>query len=335
MPFNDKSNSRFKLFSQLAEADTAVVSSSALTENLGMSRQAIFKLVGTLREEGLDIESIPRRGYALRNCRDADALSPTLINYFLKDEKMFSKCVYIPEVDSTQQVIKKLAAQGAPEGIIVVTDHQTLGRGRRGRTWITPNGKNLFFSVLLRPKIATGDVQLLNLAAALAVSGALKEEHCVPAEIKWPNDILARGKKLCGILSESAGEPDRVYYAITGIGVNVNLPSGNINEDIARVATSVQVETGKITSRPLLLSQIFIRFAALAGMLSDERGKAEILSIYRKNCATLGKEVRVIEDEKKYLGTARDITDQGAIIVNIDGRDIVLAAADIQHLRQV
>lgn len=333
MPFCDKSNSRFKLLSLFVEAGESVVSSSALTDKLGMSRQSVFKLVGALRDEGLEIESIPQKGYILRNPFDTDALSPTLIDYLLRDDPIFTKCIYIAEVGSTQHILKKLALADAPEGVLATADQQTQGRGRRGRPWFSPRGKNLYFSILLRPKLAPGDVQLLNLAAGVAVCQAVKECHGVSAELKWPNDVLANGKKICGILSEAAGEPDRVYYAITGIGVNANLTREDMSDDIAAVATSVFMETGKFTPRALLLAQIFTRISALVETLSAEGGKAKLLAIYRQHCATLGSKVRVADDDKEYIGTAEDITEQGAIIINIDGQRKVFAAADIFHLR--
>lgn len=335
MTFSDKSNSRFKLLSLLAEAGSSVVSSSALTEKLGMSRQAVFKLAGALREEGLEVESVPQKGYALKNIDKCDALSPTLIDYLLQNDKMFSKCIYLTEVDSTQQILKKLAAQDAPEGIVATADRQTQGRGRRGRTWLSPYGKNLCFSILLRPKLSPGDIQLLNLAAGIAVRGALRERHGVAAEMKWPNDILANGRKICGILSEAAGEPDRIYYAITGIGINVNLRNEDMSGEIEENATSVLIETGKRTARPFLLAQIFSRLSELATSLCEEDGKAKLLSLYRESCATLGREVRITEDGKVFTGRARDITDQGALIVNVDGRDKIFAAADVHHSRQI
>lgn len=335
MPFSDKSNSRFNLFSMLAEADSPIVSSSTLTEKLGVSRQAVFKLVLALREEGLEIESIPQKGYMLKSFRESDALSPTLIDYLLREDKIFSKCLYIHQVDSTQQVLKKLAVQDAPEGIIAITEHQTRGRGRQGRDWASPPGRNLYFSILLRPKLAPGEVQLLNLAAGLAVRAALSEEYGVRAELKWPNDVLAGEKKICGILSETAGEPDRVYYAVTGIGVNTNLPREDMSAEIVGTATSVLLETGKLTPRPLLLSQIFTRLSALLEVLTGDNGKQKLLATYRENCATLGKKVRVIEDANEFIGIAEDVTDQGAIIVNIGGEKKIFAAVDVQHLRLI
>lgn len=335
MPFRDKSNSRYKLLSLLAEAKSAVVPSSALIADMGISRQGVAKLIRSLRGEGLEIISIPRKGYALEDICNQDALNPTLIDYLLKDDRVFSKCVYIEEVDSTQQVLKSLAAQDAPEGIIVTADHQTRGRGRRGRTWLSPRGKNLCFSTLLRPELPAGDAQLLSLAAGLAVRGALRERFGVEAELKWPNDVLSGGKKICGILSEAASEPGRIHYVITGIGVNTNLKPCDIDAEMAETVTSVLIETGEYTPRPLLLSHIFSRFSALIQTLCGPEGKTKLLADYRANCATLGRKVRVTENGREYIGVAEDINEQGAIIVNTGGRAGIFAAADVQHLRQI
>lgn len=329
---NDQS-SRLTLLSLLADASPTIVSSAALTGRMGMTRQAVFKLAHALREEGLPLESIPQKGYALKNICDIDALSPTLVDYLLRADKLFAKCLFFPEVDSTQLILKKLAAQGAPQGMVAVSERQTLGRGRRGRSWSSPRGRNLYFSILLRPKLAYGEVQLLNLAAGLAVRSALKEDFGVAAELKWPNDVLANGKKICGILSEAAGEPDLVHYTVTGIGVNVNLASEEIEPELVGCATSIFIETGKRAPRPRLLAGIFGRLSALAALLVADKGKEKLLRIYRENCATLGREVRVLEEGRELRGVARDITEQGAIIVNIDGEDKLFSAADVQHLR--
>lgn len=333
MTFSGKPNSRLKLFSLLAEAGPRMVPGAYLKEKLGMSRQAVFKLIGALREEGLDIESVPQKGYALKNLRETGSLSPTLIDYLLMDNQMYRECLCFSKVDSTQRILKSMAAQDAPEGIVAAADRQTQGRGRRDRSWYSPHEKNLCFSTLLRPKIAPGDVQLLNLAAGIAVRGVLREYYSVAAELKWPNDVTAGGKKICGILSEAAGEPDRIYYAITGIGVNVNLTLGDMPPEIAETATSILIENRKKTARPFLLAQIFSSFSGLVARLRWENGKASLLETYRKVCSTIGREVSVTEDEKEFTGVAKGVTEQGAIIVNVDGADRVFAAADVHHLR--
>jgi len=326
-------SSRKKLFEYLAEHENSVVSGTALTEKLHSSRQAVCKLVHALKEEGLDIDSIPQKGYILRNTDKTDAISPTLIDFLIKDNAVFRNCVYIPRVSSTQHVIKKMAMQDAPEGIVAVTDEQTGGRGRLGRIWKAPFGKNLLFSVLLRPKLRPGDVQLLNLAAGMAVRNALRKEYNIPAELKWPNDILVNDRKICGILSEAAGEPDKIYYAATGIGINTNISDSDMEDEIRDKATSVMIETGKACARPMLMKHVLEEFAYFIKKLETGEGKANLLADYAKSCSTIGKEVKVIQDDCEFNGTAHGITEQGALVVKINGEEKIFAAADVHHLR--
>lgn len=329
----DEQSSRAVIFEILAQAHGASVPSSVLTERLSSSRQAVFKHVNSLRDEGLTIFSEPQKGYRLPDFSETDAMSPTLVEYLLRDNPIFHNCLYFREIGSTQTIIKKLAQQEAPQGIVAVTDSQTEGRGRRGRVWQTPPGKNLTFSVLLRPKLGPGEVQLLNLAAGIAIRRAVDAKFDIKTELKWPNDVLSHGKKLCGILSEAAGEPDRIYYAVTGIGLNTNLEQNDFGEDIKDTATSLFIETGGKVARPALLASVLDEFASCILALDRPGGTAELIKIYRKECDTLGQTVRVIQDGVEFTGLAKDVTEQGALIVNINGKDKIFAAADVQHLR--
>ncbi len=329
----DGSTGRTKVFEYLAESEGEFVPGSSLTGRLGFSRQALHKSVSALRAEGLDILSSPGKGYMIKNIAETDAMSPTLIDYLLRGNDVFYKILYFSSVTSTQHVIKNLARQDAPEGMVAVADEQTEGRGRRGRSWQTPPSKGLLFSVLLRPELRPGDVQLLNLAAGLAVRSVLAENYSIDAELKWPNDILVGGRKLCGILSETAGEPDRVYYAVTGIGLNVNFSEEELDEDIRERATSVKIEKGVTVSRPILLSQILKSLSCYVKDLRNSDGKGKLISSYRKECGTIGREVNVFQDGEKFTGTAADITEQGAIIIKIDNDERIFAAADVHHLR--
>ncbi|MDL2298355.1 biotin--[acetyl-CoA-carboxylase] ligase [Synergistaceae bacterium OttesenSCG-928-D05] len=330
----EEATNRLKLLEILAGSEGQIVPSSTLTDALALSRQAAFKLIGALRGEGLDIESVPQKGYILNSIYQTQAMSPTLIDFLLRTNQLFSKCYYYPEVDSTQAVAKKFAWDNTPAGVVVTTDSQTEGRGRRGRSWISPAGKNLYFSILLRPNLKPGDVQLLNLAAGIAVRETLIQEYGVDAELKWPNDVLSGGKKICGILSEAAGDADKIYYAITGIGVNVNMSADDLSADLKKTATSMLIEKHCAISRPILLRDIFSRFSELMRVLENpDAGVEKLLSIYRQSCDTIGKEVRVIQDDEEFQGRALDVTGQGALIVEIDGKEKAFAAADVHHLR--
>lgn len=330
---DDAYTSRYRLLECLAESEGQFVAGAVLTERLKLSRQAIHKLVSALREEGLDIGSFPQKGYLLRNIAETDSMSVTLIDFLLRDNAVFNKSIYFPKITSTQQAIKKIAQQDAPEGIVAVADEQTEGRGRRGRTWHAPASKNLLFSVLIRPELRPGDVQLLNLAAGMAVRSVMRERYNLDARLKWPNDLLVNGRKICGILSEAAGEPDRIYYAITGIGLNVNFTEEDMSEDVKDIATSINIEKGHTVPRPLLLSYILERLAAFVQDLKKADGKGKLLFSYRKECDTLGRKVNVVQDEEMFTGTAVGITEQGALIVKTEEEEKIFAAADVHHLR--
>lgn len=327
--------SRTKLFELLIENPGEVVSSSRVTERLSASRQAVFKAACALRDEGLPVESLPQKGYRLGDMEAVQALAPTAIEYFLRGNPLFNKFLYFQDVDSTQSVIKSLARQDAPEGIVACAEAQSAGRGRRGRSWVGAPGKNIVFSVLLRPMLKPGEVQLLNLAAGLAVKETMRAMYGIPAELKWPNDILCRGRKMCGILSEAAGEPDRIYYAATGIGVNVNMEPGDAPQELREIATSALVESGKILPRWRVLVTLLDTFARYAKMLDTKSGGAELLAVYRRECDTLGKDVKVIQDDEIFIGRATSVTREGALVVKINSEEKIFAAADVQHLRAV
>lgn len=324
---------RFKLLALLADNENKLISGSYLAKKLNLTRQSIFKHINALKEEGLKIDSIPQKGYKIPLLLQIDAMSPTFINYLLKENDLFHTCLSFDETDSTQTVIKKLAIAGASQGIVATADYQNSGRGRSGRTWVNSKGNNLMFSILLRPKLLPGNIQLLNLAVGLAIRTVLVSEYSLNADLKWPNDILINDKKICGILSEVAGEPDKIYYAITGIGLNVNMQKHDFCVEIEKIATSILIESGKNISRPYLLVNILNKLSSTVKLLETPEGLKKILKSYKESCATLGKEVIVSQGKETHTGTATDITEQGALVVKINGKDMLFFAADIKHLR--
>jgi len=330
---NDEIKNRARLFEMLASADGNPLSGSYIASCLGCSRQAVFKLVSSLRREGLCVDSL-RKGYALRDLDSCDIMSPTLIEFLLEGNPVFHRCLCFSETESTQTALKRIAREdGSASGIAAVSDRQSAGRGRVGRTWWSGAGKDLTFSVLTRPKLRPGEVQLLNLAAGIAVSDVLRSYYNVEAKIKWPNDVMVRDKKICGILSEASGEPDRIYFAVTGMGINVNSAMSDFPEELRESAASLAAELGGHVCRPYLMSRVLGRFAELIITMEAAGGRDALLRVYRDSCSTLGREVRVICDGEEFRGTARDVTDQGALVVDTGGREVVFAAADVHHLR--
>jgi len=239
---------------------------------------------------------------------------------------------------STQTPAKDAARKGAAHGSVYVTDFQSSGRGRRDREWTAAPGLDLTFSVILRQDIGASHAGLLNLAASLAVGGAL--EKIVSARpfsigIKWPNDVMANGKKICGIICETKSAGRRIDFAVLGVGVNVNGAARDMpvfgSGDRPR-ATSVFIETEYKTSLPQLLGEILSNLDELAGMIESEDGRAALIDMYRKKSCTLGKQVRVVTEEGETRGVASGITDDGALsVTDAAGLVSTFLSADVVH----
>ena len=210
-----------QLLVYLKEKRRTWISGELLSDELSVSRSAVWKHIRKLREEGYVIESSPKKGYLLR--RDSDLLLPNEIRHGL-NTKVFGKkdIEYFKEIDSTNTKAKDLAQGGAPEGTVVIAEKQTKGRGRRGRTWLSPEGDGIYATLILRPAMSPGEAPRITLMTAVAVAEALLSLIQIDIRIKWPNDILVNGRKLAGILTEITADMDAVNYIVVGLGLNVN-----------------------------------------------------------------------------------------------------------------
>jgi BirA family biotin operon repressor/biotin-[acetyl-CoA-carboxylase] ligase len=307
----------------------APVSGAALAGHLGLSRTAVWKHVLRLKQSGLDIESRPGQGYRLLSL--PDRLLPALIRRRLT-RGIFGRTIYaFSETDSTNTRARELAERGAAEGTLVVAEHQTRGRGRMDRGWVSPPGENLLLSLLLRPRLTPRETFSLVMLVSVSLCGAIQSETGLISGIKWPNDIYLNGKKIAGILAEFAADSDRISHVVIGLGVNVNwfpdgLPPGS------QPATSLSAEAGRRISRLDLLvsflnrSEELYREAEQQGYLSLRR-EWERLSLVRD------RPVRIETGKETWEGTARGIDEQGALIVTLaDGRQRLFHAGDV-HLR--
>jgi BirA family transcriptional regulator, biotin operon repressor / biotin---[acetyl-CoA-carboxylase] ligase len=235
---------------------------------------------------------------------------------------------------STNTEAARQAALGAPEGLCVLAREQTAGRGRRERTWASPKDAGLYLSVVLRPTVEARRWPLVTLAAALAVCDALRESCALEADIKWPNDLLAGGRKLCGILAETV-EGARGRAVVLGLGVN--LTRGALSPEILDTATSVEEQTGRAPDAESLLESLTRALARRYETLHLHRGAEEILSEWqRRSSYAHGRRVRVALAEETFEGTTRGLDPDGALLVETDaGTTRTVRAGDVTALRQV
>ena len=302
----------------------------ALAERLGVSRNAVWKHVEALRDAGFEVES-DDDGYALAAVPEYGGAA---VEFGLGAP--FS-VEYHDAVGSTNDHARELAADGASD-VVVLADEQTGGRGRLDREWSAPSG-GVWASLVLRPDLPPAHAPALTLAAAVAVTDAAREAG-LPAEIKWPNDVLVSeasgasdgnlaesergGKKLAGILTEMEGEADRVSWVVVGIGVNVNVGADALPED----ATSVENEVGEVDRRAFV-QRLLEHFDALRA------DPESVLDAWRERSATLGRRVRVDTADGPVVGEAVDVTFPGALVVETDDGRVRVHAGDCEHLRPI
>ncbi len=232
----------------------------------------------------------------------------------------FGEVEWLVDTDSTNQHLLDAARAGAPDGLVVVADHQRAGRGRLGRTWSAPPGASLLVSVLLRPELAADRRHLVVMAAAVAMADAVAETTGVTAELKWPNDMLVGNRKLAGILAEAAGDA-----VVVGIGVNLQWPE--IPAELEGIATACNLEGGRPASREQVLAVFLGGYEARLADLDGTR------RAYRAMLGTIGRLVRVERPDGALVGTATDIDDAGRLLVEVDGTVEAISAGDVIHLR--
>lgn len=297
----------------LKEAD-GYISGQELCERFQVSRTAVWKVVRQLEAEGYEIEAVRNRGYRLKTA--GDILSQAEILSSIRGSWAGREILYLDEVDSTNTAAKKAAENGAVHGTLVVSERQTGGKGRRGRAWDSPRGTGIFMTLILRPNMAPVHASMLTLVAALAVADGIRE--CTGAEslIKWPNDIVMSGKKICGILTEMSADPDCINYVAVGIGINVNMEE--FPEEIRGVAASIFTETGKKTKRSLLISAVMAAFERYYEVFMKTTDMSRLLEDYNGKLANCGRTVRVLDPAGEYSGTAIGIDREGELLVEME-----------------
>jgi BirA family biotin operon repressor/biotin-[acetyl-CoA-carboxylase] ligase len=305
------------------------VSGEELCKGLDVTRTAVWKHIQALREDGYDIEARPRAGYLLTGIPDrlyAEEINDGLTTNFIGRQVFYSNSLV-----STNDLAKDLAVQGTEinDGSIVVTEEQTGGRGRLGRKWFSPKYRALCVSLILHPPVSPSEVSQVTMVAAVALAMAIRHETGVPAGIKWPNDLLVKGKKLCGILTELSAEIDKVNYLVVGAGVNVNQEPEDFPEEVRDIATSLKIETGASVNRVRLLQAILTEFERWYQIWLD-RGFSEILNKWREMSVSLHCSVRIQSMDKSWVGWSEDVDEDGALLLRLpDGELQRVVAGDV------
>ncbi len=284
------------------------ISGQAIAEQLGISRQAVWKFINALRDEGYEISSVPRKGYRLES--SPKHLNSASLKSLLQTNVIGKNIIVLETVGSTNEYLKTLGAEGCENGTVVAAREQVSGKGRLGRQWTAKRDDSVMFSFLLRPKIAPSEVSAITPLAGLAVCKALREFSGIDCKIKWPNDIIIGRKKLAGILTEMSAEFDAVEYIVSGIGINVD--QAVFPESIAFKATSLLLETGRHYDKNKLL-------ACVLKHIEDEfiSNNLELsytaLSEYSELCATIGRNVTFIRGSRRISGMAVSVSDKGEL----------------------
>lgn len=289
------------------------VSGVELAQKLGVTRAAIWARIEELRRLGFEIEANPHLGYRLLSTPDV-LLADDLLARLGRRRLIGSEIIVFKETGSTNDVADQLARAGAREGTIVLAEAQTRGRGRLGRRWFSPPGKGIWMSVILRPRLQPQQVTQLTVMCAVSVLEAIHAVTGLIPEIKWPNDILIRGRKLAGILTEMEAELDRIDYAIIGIGVNVNMDACDWPPALKAGATSLLLETGRWIDRPALATALIQQLDRYYHLLKSDQFSV-IAREWQAHCTTTGKRVVIRTPTRIIAGVAEAIDQDGALLV--------------------
>ncbi len=304
------------------------ISGEALAKHLSMTRTAVWKKIGILKEEGYDIESIPHRGYRLINI--PDLLLAEEIRGGLKTAILGRRDIHrYVSIDSTNNRAKEMAARGAAEGVLVIAEEQAQGRGRLDRPWFSPGGENIYASFILRPSLPPSTASRMVLLTAVAAAEALMETTGLLATLKWPNDILVDGKKIAGILLEMSVEMDAIDYMIVGLGINVNSPVERFPLDSRKKITSVLMETGKTSSRVHLLVRFLELFEERYDALAIS-GFEPVIARWKTLTDIVGKQATIRTLNGSCQGVITDMDHDGFLIIrDNDGSETRLFSGDI------
>lgn len=306
------------------------VSGEEMSRALGITRAGIWKRIEELRDKGYKIKASTAKGYKLVKSPEFSIEELEMI----VQGDIGRKIIFFESIGSTNTVALELAEKGAPHGTAVIADSQSKGKGRLGRTWVSPPKKNIYMSVILRPEIESKDATLLTIMAAVSCAKGVMKSTGLKAEIKWPNDLMISNKKLGGILTEMKSDPDGIVFAVIGIGINVNSKTTkDFPPDIHGIATSIKEELGKIQSRTFIIAEILKEMEHWYKVLLTE-GRKPLFDEWKRLSSTLGKKVKVTAGDNVFTGVAEDIDKGGMLILRLpSGMLKKISSGDLTMMR--
>lgn len=313
---------KYKILDKLKEHSGKHLPGEWLSEILGIPVEAIKRHIKELKDEGYLINSSSKKGYNLSPT--SDILNLYEIGFNLGTKTLGKNILCFDSIDSTNNYAKKIALEGCEDGTLVVTEEQTAGRGRLGRSWDSQNKKGIWMSVVLRPQISPEKLNIITIATSVAVTRAIKKVTGIDTRIKWPNDLIVDNRKVCGILTEMNSEVDRVNFVVVGIGINVNHTQNDFPQDIQEIATSLKLYScrdgaaeGKLCpnfSRSTIIRQILIELEYMYNKINTADTK-EFIDEWKNSSITMGREVLIISSTNQYTAIAKDITNDGKLVV--------------------
>ena len=298
---------------RLLRSADGYISGQELCNRFGVSRTAVWKAINQLKEAGYEIEAQQNKGYRLMAA--PDLMTEAEIKSLMHTEWVAKEVLYFDTIVSTNTKAQELAEKGYPSGTLVVADKQESGKGRRGRSWVSPSGTGIFMTLMIKPDINPNNASMLTLVAALAVAKAITSVTGEEALIKWPNDIVVNGKKVCGILTEMNAQFDYINHIVVGIGINVHNES--FPEEISQMASSLMIEAGgKRFHRAQIIAETMAYFEQYYDTFLKTQDLSALVREYDKLLVNRNKSVRVLDPKEPFDGKAMGITSKGELIVD-------------------
>ena len=298
---------------RLLRSADGYISGQELCNRFGVSRTAVWKAINQLKEAGYEIEAQQNKGYRLMAA--PDLMTEAEIKSLMHTDWVAKEVLYFDTIDSTNTKAQELAEKGYPSGTLVVADKQESGKGRRGRSWVSPSGTGIFMTLMIKPDINPNNASMLTLVAALAVAKAITSVTGEEAMIKWPNDIVVNGKKVCGILTEMNAQFDYINHIVVGIGINVHNES--FPEEISQMASSLMIEAGgKRFHRAQIIAETMSYFEQYYDTFLQTQDLSALAREYDELLVNMNKAVRVLDPKEPFDGKAMGITPKGELIVD-------------------